>query len=139
MLLINAFNEKERNCFYSVCTLQYFIKRKCNLNNANEKTFCSSRYRLLMQQYRDQGLRPRSRQVYLISIIRPTSKFHFAILIVEREPCDINFTSWFEYSRRNICTATTACNHHICWIRSIKCFVRTTLAKWWKRRVIMSF
>ena len=64
-------------------------------------------------------------QVYLKSIIRPTSKFHFAILIVKREPCNINFTSWFEYSRRNICTATTACNHYICWIRSIKCFIRT--------------
>ena len=72
---------------------------------------------------------PNGKYIYLKSVVRPTSEFHFAILIVEGKPCNIYFTSRFKYSRRNICTTTSVSNHNICWVCTIKCFISTKVYK----------
>ena len=40
----------------------------------------------------------KSQITYLKTIVRPTAEFHFASLIIERKPCDIDFTRRLKYS-----------------------------------------
>jgi hypothetical protein len=62
---------------------------------------------------------------YLKAIVGPTTKLHVTVLVVEREPGDINFTGGFEYSWWDVGTAPCIRHHHICWISSIEGFVST--------------
>ena len=61
--------------------------------------------------------------VYLKSIVGPASELHITILIIEGEPGNVNLTSGFEYSRRNISTPTLVGHHHVGWESSIKLLI----------------
>lgn len=71
---------------------------------------------------------------YLKTIISPWTEFHFASLIVKRKPCDINFTSWFEYSRWNVYDTTIISNDNICRISTIESFVSAAYITEWKQQ-----
>ena len=60
---------------------------------------------------------------YLKSIVGPASKLHITILIIEREPSDVNLTGGFEYSRRNVSTAALVRHNNVGWESSIKLLV----------------
>ena len=60
---------------------------------------------------------------YLKSIVGPASKLHITILVIEREPSDVNLTCGFEYSWRNISTTSCVCHHYIGWEGSIKLLI----------------
>ena len=60
---------------------------------------------------------------YLKSIVGPASKLHITILVIEREPSDVNLTCGFEYSWRNISTTSCVCHHYIGWKGSIKLLI----------------
>ena len=62
---------------------------------------------------------------YLKSIVSPASEFHFAALVIEWEPCNVNRTGGFEHSWRNIGAKALACHHDICRIGWVKWFART--------------
>lgn len=47
------------------------------------------------------------------SVVSPAAKLHGAVLIIEGEPGDVNFTSAFKYARGDIITAAVVANHHI--------------------------
>lgn len=47
-----------------------------------------------------------NRLSYLETVVSPTAKFQFALLIVEREPRDVDFTGTFENSRGKVTAAT---------------------------------
>ena len=63
------------------------------------------------------------RVVYLETIIRPTSKLHITILVIEGEPSNVNLTGGFEYSRRNVSTAALVRHNNVRWESSIKLLV----------------
>ena len=67
--------------------------------------------------------------VYLKSIVGPASKLHITILIIEREPSDVNLTGGFEYSRRNVSTAALVRHNNVRWESSIKLLV-SAVKKW---------
>lgn len=63
----------------------------------------------------------------LKSIVGPWTEFHFASLIVEREPCDVDFTCRFENARRNVEAGAVVSDDNICRIRSVEAFVSTAM------------
>lgn len=65
----------------------------------------------------------------LIYDLRPTAELHFAALIVERKPGDVDFAGWFKNSRRHIQTRAVTTNDHVCRIRSVEALVRTSKKK----------
>ena len=60
---------------------------------------------------------------YLESIVGPASKLHITILVIEGEPSNVNLTSGFEYSRRNISTPALVGHHHVGGESSIKLLI----------------
>ena len=63
--------------------------------------------------------------VYLKSIVGPASELHITILIIEWEPSNVNLTSRFENSRRNVSTTSCICHHDIGWECSIELLIGT--------------
>ena len=62
---------------------------------------------------------------YLEPIVGPAAKFHFTVLIIKREPCNIYLTCRLKDAWRNICALSLMSHHHICWICAIKSFIST--------------
>lgn len=62
---------------------------------------------------------------YLKTIVCPRAKFHFASLVIEREPSDVDFTCWLKDARRNVQAWPIISYHNVCWIRPIKSFIGT--------------
>ena len=65
--------------------------------------------------------------VYLKSIVGPASELHITILIIEWEPSNVNLTSRFENSRRNVSTTSCICHHDIGWECSIELLIGTEI------------
>lgn len=66
---------------------------------------------------------------YLKTIVGPTTKLHKAILVIKREPCDVDFTRTFENTRRNVQARTVMSDYHIRLISTIEFFVSTVSVK----------
>ena len=64
---------------------------------------------------------------YLETIIRPTSKLHLTILIIEGEPGDVDLAGGHEDPGRDVGTETLVSDHHVCRIGPVKCFTRTEI------------
>ena len=62
---------------------------------------------------------------HLKPVIRPTSKLHLAVLVVEGEPGDVDLAGGHEDAGRDVGTLSLRGHHHICWIGPIKCFAGT--------------
>ena len=62
---------------------------------------------------------------YLESIICPASKLHITVLVIKREPCDVNLTRGLENTRRNVGTAPSISHHHIGREGAIKLLIST--------------
>lgn len=65
------------------------------------------------------------RENYLISIIRPTTEFHIAVLIIKREPRDVYLACALEDARWHIQTTAVMFDHYICVVRAIESLIRT--------------
>ena len=63
--------------------------------------------------------------LYLKSIICPASKLHITVLVIKREPCDVNLTRGLENTRRNVGTAPSISHHHIGREGAIKLLIST--------------
>ena len=57
------------------------------------------------------------------TIVGPTSKFHLALLIVKREPGDIDFASAFEDAWRYVVAGPIMSNNNVRLERIVKSFV----------------
>ncbi len=62
---------------------------------------------------------------YLISIIRPTTEFHFTMLIIKWEPRDVYLACALEDTRRDVQTTAVMLDHNICVVRAIESLIRT--------------
>lgn len=62
---------------------------------------------------------------HLKAIISPGAEFHFASLIIERKPGDVNLTGGLEDPRWNIETGAIITYHNICGVSAIESFVGT--------------
>ena len=63
--------------------------------------------------------------IYFESIICPASKLHITVLVIKREPCDVNLTRGLENTRRNVGTAPRISHHHIGREGAIKLLIST--------------
>ena len=68
---------------------------------------------------------------YFVSIVGPAPKLHVALLVVKREPSDVNFASRLEYSGWDVGTAPVTLDHHIGRKCSIKSFISTERNCYW--------
>ena len=66
-------------------------------------------------------------QLYLISIISPTTEFHFAVLVIEWEPRDVYLACALEDTRGHVQTTAVMFDHNVGVIRAIKSLIRTKL------------
>lgn len=64
-----------------------------------------------------------STQSHLEAIVGPAAELHFAALVVEGEPRDVDLARRFENPRRNIQTRTVVSHYHVRWVSAIKSFV----------------
>lgn len=62
---------------------------------------------------------------YLETIIRPWTELHLAFLIVEWKPCNVYLASTLKYTGWYVQTRPIMLNNDICWVGTIKSFVRT--------------
>jgi hypothetical protein len=67
------------------------------------------------------------KSTHLKPIVRPTSEFHFAPLIVERKPRDVDLTGRFENARWHVQTRTVVAHHHIGRIGAVEALVGTVV------------
>lgn len=78
---------------------------------------------------------------YLISIIRPTTKFHFTMLIIKWEPSDVYLACAFKDARGHVQTTAVMFDHYIGLVRSIESLIRTVfnnMNRYCNRNVIYS-
>lgn len=66
---------------------------------------------------------------YLISIVRPATEFHLAMLIIKWEPCDVYFTCTLKNTRWYVQTTAITFNYDICMVGAVKSFI-STVNKW---------
>ena len=57
---------------------------------------------------------------YLEPIVCPTSKLHLTVLVIKREPGNVNRTGGFKDARRNIGAQASACHHHVGGVGGVK-------------------
>ena len=60
-------------------------------------------------------------------VIRPTSKLHLAVLVVEGEPGDVNLAGGHEDAGRDVGAQPLVRHHHICRVGSVKGLTRTEI------------
>lgn len=68
-------------------------------------------------------LESQSNFTYLQPVVRPTPKFHFAFLIIERKPGDIDFTCAFKYTRRQVETTAVIADYDVGRVSPVKTLV----------------
>lgn len=61
---------------------------------------------------------------YLISIISPAAELHFAALVVEREPGDVDLAGAFEDARRHVQARAVVPYYHVGRVCAVETFVR---------------
>ena len=57
-------------------------------------------------------------------VIRPASKLHLAVLVVEGKPGDVDLASRHEDAGGDVRAQALVCHHHICRVGSIKGLTR---------------
>lgn len=65
-------------------------------------------------------------EAHLKTVVCPRAEFHFAFLVVEREPSDVDSTGALEYPGRHEQTRPVASYHNIRLERPVKAFVGAT-------------
>lgn len=75
---------------------------------------------------------------YLEAVVSPAAKFELALLIVEREPGDVNLTGALEDSRGQVIAAAVTSHHHVRLVRAIEFLVRTSRREMKEESVICS-
>lgn len=63
--------------------------------------------------------------LYLISIISPTTEFHFAVLVIEWEPRDVYLACALEDTRGHVQTIAVMFDHNVGVIRAIESLIST--------------
>ena len=61
---------------------------------------------------------------HLKPVIRPTSKLHLAVLVVEGEPGDVDLAGGHEDAGRDVCAQALVSYHNICRVGSVKGLTR---------------
>ena len=64
---------------------------------------------------------------HLKPVIRPTSKLHLAVLVVEGEPGDVDLAGGHEDAGRDVCAQALVSYHNICRVGSVKGLTRTEI------------
>ena len=59
----------------------------------------------------------------LEAIVCPATKLHVAVLVVKREPRDVDLAGWFEDAGRDVSASPGVVDHHVHRVRSIEGFV----------------
>ena len=62
---------------------------------------------------------------YLKSVVGPTTKFHFALLFIKREPSDVNLTGAFKNSWRDVIATAVISYDDICRVRPVEPLIGT--------------
>ena len=60
---------------------------------------------------------------HLKPVIRPTSKLHLAVLVVEGEPGDVDLAGGHEDAGRDVGAAAAVRHHHVGRVRPVKLLV----------------
>lgn len=63
---------------------------------------------------------------YLVAIISPASEFHFAPLVVEGKPGDVDLAGALEDAWWYVDAGAVVSYHHVRWVRAVEAFVGTT-------------
>ena len=86
-------------------------------------SFCSFSTSFRQQQWKQE---PHDQNIsHLKPVIRPTSKLHLAVLVVEGEPGDVDLAGGHEDAGGDVGALALRGHHHICWVGPIKCFTGT--------------
>ena len=70
-----------------------------------------------------------SNLAHLPPVIRPAAEFHLAVLVVEREPGDVDLAGGLEDAGGDVGAAPLTCQHHVRGVRSVEGLVRTDKPK----------
>lgn len=62
--------------------------------------------------------------LYLISIVSPTTEFHFAVLVIKWEPRDVYLACALEDTRGHVQTTAVMFDHNVGVIRAIESLIR---------------
>ena len=62
---------------------------------------------------------------HLEAIVGPASKLHITVLVIKREPRDVDLTRGFENTRRYVGTASCVCHYHVGRKSPVKLFIST--------------
>lgn len=65
--------------------------------------------------------------LYLISIVSPTTEFHFAMLVIKWEPRDVYLACALEDTRGHVQTTAVMFDHNVGVIRAIESLIRARL------------
>lgn len=68
-------------------------------------------------------------KTHLKAVVRPRTELHFAALIVERKPGDVDFARRLEDAGRNIQAAAVVAHHHVRRIRPVEALVGAATAR----------
>lgn len=68
-------------------------------------------------------------QVQLQPVVRPTAELHLALLVVEREPRDVDLAGALEDTRRHVHAAAVVPHHHVGGVRPVEPLIRAAQQK----------
>ena len=70
---------------------------------------------------------------YLESVVGPRSEFQLALLIIEREPGDVDLAGAAEDAGRDVIAAAVAAHHHVRLVRAVEFLIGTIQMKFKKK------
>ena len=79
------------------------------------------------------------KEMYLPPAVSPTPEFHFAVLVVEREPRDVDFAGRLEDPRRNVRATTVVGDHHVRGVSPVKGFVSALVVNYVRIKSLFNF
>ena len=95
-------------------------------------SFCSFSTSFRQQQWKQE---PHDQNMsHLKPVIRPTSKLHLAVLVVEGEPGDVDLAGGHEDAGRDVGAQPLVRHHHISRVGSVKGLTRTEIMESCLRR-----
>ena len=77
--------------------------------------------------------------IYLESVVGPRSEFQLALLIIEREPGDVDLAGAAEDAGRDVIAAAVAAHHHIRLVRAVEFLIGTFQMKFNKNSLMINF
>ena len=67
---------------------------------------------------------------HLPPIVGPRAELHGTLLLVEREPGDVDLTGGLEDARRHVQTAAVVLHHDVCGVRAVEFVIGTGNRRW---------